>query len=54
MSLPEGMRVTFADEIPTMPTICSLAHHPPHAHKHAGVGAAWFYRPAEPAKSEKP
>ena len=43
---PKGWRATFADEVPDTPVVCSDPNHPAMAHKHAGVGKTWYYRPA--------
>lgn len=48
---PQGWRPTFADEVPDMPQVCIHPYHPSLAHKHAGIGKAWFYKPAEEVQS---
>jgi hypothetical protein len=52
--LPAGLRVAFADEVPDMPQICNLPGHGPYAHKHAGIGKTWFYRPAPSGEAAEP
>jgi hypothetical protein len=46
VSLPDGVRAIFAEEVPDMPWVCTHSEHGSHAHKHTGVGTRWFYKPS--------